>query len=221
VKRWIFKLVLFLVMGATVTTATAWGLAVIVPPDGLYLLYMSRVEAPTNEPQWFFTSLSRPGTMSVYSNAELLYEPRGGSEVAPSWSRAATAPTMEDVDVKLHLVEHAHGWPMLSHLRSSTLWPGGGRGYAGWLITVPGPSRDAGTRLRTLPLAPVWPGFAINTIFYAALLWMLWLSPFVVRRLIRRKRGHCIKCGYDLRGTSGGGCPECGWEQPRRQTSPA
>ena len=72
--------------------------------------------------------------------------------------------------------------------------------------------------LYVIPLRPTWPGFAINTIFYAAIvaiLWVLWSSPFVVRRIIRRKRGRCIKCGYDLRGTSGGegGCPECGWRR--------
>ena len=66
---------------------------------------------------------------------------------------------------------------------------------------------------RALPLRPLWRGFAINTVFYGVLLWMLWLSPFAARRLIRRKRGHCIKCGYDLRGTSGGVCPECGWRR--------
>ncbi len=70
--------------------------------------------------------------------------------------------------------------------------------------------------LRLLPLRPLWPGFAFNTVFYAVLLWILWLSPFVVRRAIRRKRGRCVNCGYDLRGTSGGGgevCPECGAER--------
>jgi len=62
-----------------------------------------------------------------------------------------------------------------------------------------------------LPYRPIWPGFAINTVSYAAILWLPF-APFVLRRSIRRKRGHCIKCGYDLRGTPGGGgaCPECG-----------
>ena len=27
------------------------------------------------------------------------------------------------------------------------------------------------------------------------------------------RRGHCIKCGYDLRGDFSGGCPECGWQR--------
>ncbi len=63
-----------------------------------------------------------------------------------------------------------------------------------------------------LPLRLLWLGFAINTAFYAVLLLMLWLSPFFVRRVIRRKRGRCIKCGYDLRGAAHEACPECGVE---------
>ena len=62
----------------------------------------------------------------------------------------------------------------------------------------------------TLPLRPIWPGFAINTVFYAVVLWLLTLAPFTARRFIRRKRGHCIKCGYDLRAVEHEKCPECG-----------
>ncbi len=65
-------------------------------------------------------------------------------------------------------------------------------------------------RYRTLPLRPTWPGFAINTIFYAAILCLLTLGPFTARRMIRRKRGLCTKCGYDLRGAEHDACPECG-----------
>ena len=68
-----------------------------------------------------------------------------------------------------------------------------------------------------LPLRPIWPGFAVNTLFYATILWLLIPGPFVLRRLIRRKRGRCPKCGYDLRGqppeAGAGGCPECGWNR--------
>ena len=65
---------------------------------------------------------------------------------------------------------------------------------------------------KLLSLRPIWPGFVNNTIFYAAILSMVTLGPFAARRMIRRKRGRCIRCGYDLRGTSGGEavCPECG-----------
>ncbi|MEE9129392.1 MAG: hypothetical protein V3T84_05190 [Phycisphaerales bacterium] len=64
---------------------------------------------------------------------------------------------------------------------------------------------------KVLPLRPIWLGFAINTVFYAAILWLLTLGPFTARRHIRRKRGLCLKCGYDLRGAEHEACPECGF----------
>jgi len=59
-----------------------------------------------------------------------------------------------------------------------------------------------------LPLRPVWPGFAINTLLYAALLWL----PFVVRRWVRVRRGLCPKCAYPM-GESAV-CSECGKALP-------
>lgn len=64
---------------------------------------------------------------------------------------------------------------------------------------------------RLFPLAPIWPGFAINTLWYATILWLLISGPLVLPRLIRRKRGHYIKCGYDLCGNLVHDGPECGW----------
>jgi hypothetical protein len=68
---------------------------------------------------------------------------------------------------------------------------------------------------RALPLHPIWPGFLINALFYAAVLWLLIPGPFALRRFTRIRRGRCVKCGYDLRGQppepAAAGCPECGW----------
>ena len=63
-----------------------------------------------------------------------------------------------------------------------------------------------------LPYVPFLPGFAINTMFYSAILWLLFALPFVLRRRLRAKRGLCVKCAYDLRGRamSSDVCPECG-----------
>ncbi len=46
--------------------------------------------------------------------------------------------------------------------------------------------------------------------FYAAILWVLIPGPFALRRLIRRRRGLCLACGYDLRHGEHEACPECG-----------
>ncbi len=61
---------------------------------------------------------------------------------------------------------------------------------------------------RTLPLLPIWPGFAVNTLFYATVLWLLIPGPFALRRLIRVRRGLCPACAYS-RGESDV-CSECG-----------
>jgi len=59
-----------------------------------------------------------------------------------------------------------------------------------------------------LPLIPIWPGFAINTVFYAAIVWLLFFTPGTLRRRRRIKRGLCLACAYPI-GVSPV-CTECG-----------
>ncbi len=61
---------------------------------------------------------------------------------------------------------------------------------------------------RLAPLRPLWPGFAANTLFYAAILWLMICGPFALRRLIRRRRGLCPACAYPMGGSDV--CSECG-----------
>jgi len=66
----------------------------------------------------------------------------------------------------------------------------------------------------TLPVHPVWPGFLVNTLFYAIILWLLIPGPFVLRRLIRVRRDLCPKCTYPM-GESAV-CTECGRKLPKQ-----
>ncbi len=59
-----------------------------------------------------------------------------------------------------------------------------------------------------IPFRPLWPGFAVNTLFYATALWLLIPGPFVLRRFLRLRRGLCPKCAYPM-GESAV-CSECG-----------
>ena len=65
-----------------------------------------------------------------------------------------------------------------------------------------------------LPYRPVPIGTAANTLFYAALLWLLIPGPFVLRRLVRVRRGLCPKCAYPMSESSV--CSECGAELARK-----
>ena len=71
-----------------------------------------------------------------------------------------------------------------------------------------GPSPN--TTVRMLPLALIWGGFLADTTIYS----LVWLAIFALvitgRRALRSRRGCCVTCGYDLRGTPHGKCPECG-----------
>ena len=67
--------------------------------------------------------------------------------------------------------------------------------------------------LRLMPLRPLWLGLAADTAFYAALLLLVIPGPRFARQWVRRRRGRCESCGYDLRGDYSDGCSECGWQR--------
>jgi hypothetical protein len=57
-------------------------------------------------------------------------------------------------------------------------------------------------------IRPIWPGFAINTVFYAFILWLLLAAPFALRRRRRIRRGLCPACAYPVGDSPV--CTECG-----------
>lgn len=104
------------------------------------------------------------------------------------------------------------GWPMLA------MWcvPADSGGTVshdarfGLVIEGLRPSRRQWyQRVPTLPLLPLWRGFLVDTLFYAAIWWAVFTGFAQARRGIRSGRGRCMRCGYRLQSAERG-CSECG-----------
>ena len=132
----------------------------------------------------------------------------------------ASERTDEHARVLFYISIESAGWPcrsltsevtseVRSDLRSDVLLPEQSR----WRTGIPVATRGSPYVVdwRRLPIRPRW-GFAVNTVFYAAVLWLLILGPFALRRFIRMKRGLCPACAYPM-GESDA-CTECGGALP-------
>ena len=212
-KRRLFKLALFVLLGAIVNVAVAWGCAMWSP-----------VGLPMTRADWTVDYLG----FGYTRHAEKI-QMIDSSYLEASEPLSAIYDRYQLLSFEITLIRRATaGWPLYGMKsdvnpdpfvrvgailpieqeiketpKESNFWKYG--------ISIPQSLQwFSWSTGRELPLRPIWPGFAINTVFYAVIVWLLWSSPFVARRMIRSKRGLCIKCGYDLRETSGD-CPECGW----------
>lgn len=58
----------------------------------------------------------------------------------------------------------------------------------------------------------IWPGMIGNTLFYGTALLTFLGGPGWVRRAVRRRRGLCWRCGYNIKGLAR--CPECDAPRP-------
>ncbi len=219
---------MFLLLGAVVNVAVAWGCAVTI--DTSLATHRAGMVDGRDE-DWDVIRYSRQGATLLWSQQGSPVsddDHRRGphpSQLLPSWCGFAQS-TAEFASGERHYeIRYAdgRGWPMLA------LWCKTRHDYEVWAWEEGYPSKrieqpvawGIQTQLppwkisyydspRTLPLRPIFPGFAFNTIFYAAILWLLTLGPFTARRIIRRRRGLCLKCGYDLRHAEHEVCPECG-----------
>lgn len=69
------------------------------------------------------------------------------------------------------------------------------------------PKQNPSSGKRIIPLTPMWPGFLADTALFAGLFGLPWFVGST-RRAWRRRRGVCVRCGYERRGAER--CPECG-----------
>lgn len=103
--------------------------------------------------------------------------------------------------------EYTAGWPLLA-LRGSRREVAGSYEHNG---CIPLPAMIRPSSDRPLLFIPTFPGFVINTILYAILLFGLYITFHALsqqRQKRRRMRGLCGGCGYPIGQSSV--CTECG-----------
>lgn len=164
-------LAVFLLAGAVVNVAVAWGCAMLPRP--------------------YHFSVADPGQDSVAKGF--------GRQVLSGPKHVG----------RMQRYERSVGWPMFM-LREFRWEPN--------IMPLPrpdnveAPDSTVTVRIAGVRFTPIWLGFAVNTLFYAAVLWLPVLGLHALRRAIRRTRGLCPKCAYPIGESSV--CTECGSPVP-------
>ena len=210
-KRRISKLLLFLLLGAIVNVAVAWGCVLSLPP---------MVDIPMREVTDTSRVIPQEEVVELLRNHFHHSGIRMGDDVGGygeeqrhfGWKAVRAGWLGDNLNFDYHT--KLGGWPAYS-LKGWLEWDdrktpeykshdSGALMLPEWTMPEEGPRR----LIEYLPWHPLWPGFAINTVFYAAMLWLLFAAPGYVRRRIRARRGLCPACAYPI-GTSNV-CTECG-----------
>lgn len=212
----IFTTVLLLALGGGVTVVSAWVCALIVDVSGAEA---ERSVFETDDGWWIVDHVEAFGSIRVLRCVPVAgIEPEQveADHRSPHWWMNLHGRRAQDPGAAWRWMEDLRGWPFPA-LRSHIEFRGGDDWET--LATAPGFAMDGSfddlparkTTLRVLPATPVWRGFILNTLYYAAITGGLFVVSRWAWRRVRRERGRCPACGYDLRGDLDGGCPECGW----------
>jgi hypothetical protein len=230
-RRTVINLIVFLLLGATVNIAVAWTLAAC-PRRPVSYATIKEAQSCNQPPFWrleqsaafgiekaIWTPVTR--SFAWFGNApglDLDLGLVGARELAdaPAWCRIDwREPPPEELECPLfYVLESAAGWPLLAatSLSEARLKNDGVMleltSQSGFVLRRAVPFEEGLHDFRLLPLRPIWPGFAINSVVYATLLWVLRSAPFAMRRRWRIRRGLCPKCAYPM--GRGEVCTECG-----------
>jgi hypothetical protein len=200
-----------LLLGAATTVGVAWGLVWLDPAQGHATLVQDQS----------FTVSGWP--ISVPSDWP---PPNAAYRINKQYSQREETIVFSDPDpsgtqnVLNEVIEQRIGWPLCGLGLEA-------EGFQ-WEQAVPLGASFPSWRARPIrasfpwspdwcdqfPCLPIWPGFAIDTTLYAAVWWVLLFTPLPLYRTARRRlrvsRGMCGSCGYNLKGSPTGACPECG-----------
>lgn len=189
-----------------------------------------RIGGAAYETQWLPSVKRRDLEPVVKGERITAYPPP--EEVIPRWARAQLLPWSAAAD-RTPLIDQpgtavdpfrygvVGGFPApaLWHEVGGLLQPNRVRGGLDLspLFGAPVP----GNRRLVLPLRPVWWGLLLNTLAYATIWAAAIMAVGASRRAVRRLRGQCPRCAYDLGALpEGAPCPECGERGPSGSPPP-
>ncbi len=195
-KRRLLTIAIFLLAGAVVNVAVAWGCA-RWPRYIFSISSENSVALSFQDIAWWNKHVSP----LFHRHAEFAFKRR---EVGIEASMFFSAATAQGHMSAIHIVS---GWPARS--LSGEFWDSYAQGKPPQWSERRAVIVDL-NRSFAVPLRPLWPGFTVNSLFYAGILWLLLPGPFTLRRLIRSRRGLCPACAYDLCHAEHEACPECG-----------
>ena len=211
-KRFTTTLTLFLLLGAIVNVTVAWGIVISTNLDHPTIMGMRK--SPTlQQVEWWADHAPDGFIKESKVDHILVSEHFGLSNIVIAVNERDSQLSRRN-NISFCYIRRV-GWPGICV--EGALWQGRKRLFQDDRIVydaalpLPSWARSPNSPWRWLPFRPIWPGFAINALLYAAILWLP-IAPFKLRRNLRVKRGLCLNCGYDLRGAEHKVCPECGNE---------
>jgi hypothetical protein len=234
-RRFIKCVIVFALLGAMLNLAIAWGSAFVnIRSSGIRPVAIA--DPSFSYSHWELTQSGTFASRRIMAMHDLSggspafsgQLPRGFSDFMPRlYQRSADAVDSGRWQLRNGefervppLIMEARGWPCLA-LRCEWDFRKGDALNDGIRLPPRESRRISGSPsfqysvflwdLRALPYRPIWEGLIINTVFYALLAWLLWISRHLLPSRIRArrlKRGVCPRCKYPIGASPV--CTECG-----------
>jgi hypothetical protein len=182
--------------GVLLNVLLAWTLAILPPPTAPSAM------VPTGGNQSPMEVLGRPAARPFHSPKWLWAHPRAarfdGRDAEDFDQEGRGMFEVKRLGMRIHhqtdfwagepvqtITQHSYGWPALALERWKT-----------YLIE----ERSAGGLKLTARVGGrvCFSGLMINAVCYGNVFYVLWTGPAAYRSRIRRRRGQCTHCGYDL-----------------------